>query len=317
MTSTPLFEGSGFYQRPAGGEAVRLVAEDDIALRAAFWAGGERGTVIHLQGRSEFIEKHYEPIGRLLKLGFSVATLDWRGQGLSERLLKDRRKGHVERFEQYQWDLDALTAEARRRELPQPWIFFAHSMGGAIVARAMMRQSETPSPRWRVKATVLSAPMLGLSGSRAYLGLGSMIANSACGMGYGEEYAPGGGKEFYANQQGFEGNVISSDPQRFAAYADFLNAHPELGIGGPTFRWIAEAFREMPQLKPTRTPTLLLLGKDEALVSPSAMRHYARTGLHTELVELDDCRHEPLMETDFVQAQVWPAVDKFLREQGV
>lgn len=316
MTPAPLFEGTGFFQKPPGGEAVRLVAEDDVALRAAFWPGGERGTVLHLQGRSEFIEKHYEPIGRLLKLGFSVATLDWRGQGLSERLLKDRRKGHVERFAHFQWDLDALAAEARRRELPQPWIFFAHSMGGAIVARALMRQAETPAPRWRAKAAVLSAPMLGLSGSRAYLGFGAMLAAGACGFGYGEEYAPGGGPDFYANQ-GFDGNVITSDPQRFAAYAEFLNAHPELGIGGPTLRWLHEAFREMPQLVPTRTPTLLLLGADEALVSPRAIRAYARDGLNTQLAELDDSRHEPLMETDFVQAQLWPIVDKFLRGQGV
>ena len=315
MTSAPLFEGPGF-SRPVGGEAARLVAEDDVALRAAFWKGGERGTVIHLTGRTEFIEKHYEAIGKLIGFGFSVATLDWRGQGLSERALKDRRKGHVESFEEYQRDLDALTAEARRRGMPEPWVLVAHSMGGAVAARALMRQAGTPGPLWRAQAALLSSPLLGLYGSSPYLALAAGAARASALLGMSEDYAPGGGETFYA-EQGFDGNVLTSDQQRFEAYASFLSAHPELGIGGPTLGWLLAAFREMPQLAPTRTPMLVLLGSEEAVVSPPAIRAYAKNAPHATLLELDGARHEPFMETDFIQAQFWPEVDRFFRAQGV
>lgn len=213
-------------------------------------------------------------------------------------------------------DVDALAVEARRREMPEPWAIFAHSMGGAIAARTLMRQAQTPGPRWRAKCAVLSAPMLGLHGSPPYIALSKLIIRAAILAGREESYAPGGGPAFYA-AQGFDDNVLSSDPQRFADFAAFLSAHPELGIGGPTHGWVRQAMLEMPQLKPTRTPMLLLLGSDERVVSPKAIRRFVAEANAADLLELDGARHEPLMETDFIQAQIWPAVDRFFASQGM
>ena len=86
---------------PPKGGGVRLVeASDGGKGRIAVWParGGDtpsaakgrkkekpRGTVLLLHGRTEFIEKYYPVIEKLLQRGFAVATLDWRGQGLSER----------------------------------------------------------------------------------------------------------------------------------------------------------------------------------------------------------------------------------------
>ena len=50
------------------------------------------------QGRAEFIEKYFETVRELRARGFAVATIDWRGQGGSERALADPRKGHVGDF---------------------------------------------------------------------------------------------------------------------------------------------------------------------------------------------------------------------------
>ncbi|MFX8715876.1 alpha/beta hydrolase, partial [Acinetobacter baumannii] len=78
--------------------------------RVARWspAGAEaRGTVCVLQGRAEFIEKYYETVRDLLVRGFAVATLDWRGQGGSERH-RNSRRGHVNEFDEYGLDLAAF-----------------------------------------------------------------------------------------------------------------------------------------------------------------------------------------------------------------
>ena len=40
-----------------------------------------------------------------MAMGFAVATLDWRGQGLSDRPLEDPLLGHVENFATYESDL--------------------------------------------------------------------------------------------------------------------------------------------------------------------------------------------------------------------
>lgn len=56
-----------------------------------------KGTIVLVHGRNEAIEKYFETIRDLTERGFWVATYDFRGQGGSERLLKDPRKGHVGR----------------------------------------------------------------------------------------------------------------------------------------------------------------------------------------------------------------------------
>src|SRR6201988_2423032 len=80
------------------------------ALRYARWAPppGRKGTVCLFQGRAEFIEKYFETVRDLRARGFAVATLDWRGQGMSDRALRNRRKGYVRNFAQYQIDLETF-----------------------------------------------------------------------------------------------------------------------------------------------------------------------------------------------------------------
>ncbi|MBW2666702.1 MAG: alpha/beta hydrolase, partial [Deltaproteobacteria bacterium] len=88
---------------PHGAEVDRITAADGTVLRVARWlpSGGTRGTVVILNGRTEFVEKYFEVIGDLLRRHYAVATLDWRGQGLSDRPLRNRHKGHVRDFGLY------------------------------------------------------------------------------------------------------------------------------------------------------------------------------------------------------------------------
>lgn len=84
-------------------------APDGKALRYALLKAESRpcrGTVIVLQGRNEFIENYYETMSDLAGRGFTVATFDWRGQGGSHRLLRDRLRGYVRSFNDYADDLD-------------------------------------------------------------------------------------------------------------------------------------------------------------------------------------------------------------------
>src|ERR1700682_5019862 len=77
-----------------------LKTPDGVSLRFARWAPppGRKGTVCLFQGRAEFIEKYFETVRDLRARGFAVATLDWRGQGLSERALPHPFKGLVGEF---------------------------------------------------------------------------------------------------------------------------------------------------------------------------------------------------------------------------
>src|ERR1700761_8916833 len=102
---------------PDGGTVGVVSTNDGVSLRYASWTGGgqTKGTVCLCQGRTEFIEKYFEVVRELRARGYGVVTFDWRGQGLSDRALPDRRKGHVESFDQYNADLEAVIEQALLR----------------------------------------------------------------------------------------------------------------------------------------------------------------------------------------------------------
>src|ERR1700692_4739137 len=95
---------------------------DGVSLRSARFdpPPGRKGTVVLLQGRAEYIEKYFETVRDLRARGFAVATFDWRGQGLSDRGLKDRSRGHVRNFSEYATDLDAIMQQVVLPDCPPP-----------------------------------------------------------------------------------------------------------------------------------------------------------------------------------------------------
>jgi lysophospholipase len=123
---------------PGGAHTGMLMTSDGVKLRFARWdatRGPRRGTVCLFQGRGEFIEKYFEVVADLRRRGFVVATFDWRGQGGSDRLLRNPRKGYVRSFAEYDRDLAQFMKEIVLPDCPPPFVALAHSMGGNILLR--------------------------------------------------------------------------------------------------------------------------------------------------------------------------------------
>ena len=298
---------------PQGAEVAVLTTADNRHLRAAFWPApgdGRKGTVFVLHGRSEYIEKYAEVFTRLLAKGYAIATLDWRGQGGSERLLHSRAKGHIEEFEDYLIDLDALYDEAKRRALPEPYSILAHSMGGAITILALA----TGTTRFR--RAILSAPLVEIalpvfqSGAR-------VLARFFVSIGFSAAYIPGGGRQPIGDKP-FENNPLTSDQGRYDAARAWIKAEPYIAIGDPTIGWIDAAFNALETFKTedfgekNRTPILMMLaGKDRVVSSRAAARLAARMR-GASAIELSDSQHEILLEKDTIQERFWSAFDAFI-----
>ena len=152
----PLY-GSAGAPVPPGAAAEWVIGAGDKRLRAALFPAVERprGSVILSGGRTEPIEKYLETLTELTARGFVVLAHDWRGQGLSERLLDERLKGHAVRSRDFVEDMHALETAFEAR-LPKPWLAIGHSMGGCLTALALAMGER------RVSAVVLSAPMFGI-----------------------------------------------------------------------------------------------------------------------------------------------------------
>ena len=241
------------------------------ALRAGVPPPGRKGTVCLFQGRAEFIEKYFETVRDLRARGFAVATLDWRGQGLSDRALADPRKGHVGDFAEYEHRSRNLHAARSCCPIVRRRMFaLGHSMGAH---RADARR--LPGQRW-FDRIVLSAPMIALPASRDSA-LSQDRGRDACGLlGFGSAYVPGGDATVIATRP-FVGNPLTSDPVRYARIVAVLEAEPALGIGSPTVAWARRRLprdgRDSPS-RPIRAsirqPLLLIAaGRDEIVSTPA------------------------------------------------
>ena len=114
MKDAPLLEK--IADGPPGGRALWMTAADGVRVRVVCWPQeGARGTVLLLPGRTEYAEKYGRAASDLGTRGYGTLTLDWRGQGLSDRITGDSMTGHVSDFIDYQADLDALLEVARLR----------------------------------------------------------------------------------------------------------------------------------------------------------------------------------------------------------
>ena len=297
---------------PEGALAGTIGAPDGTALRFARWAApaNGRGTVCVFAGRGECIEKYFETVRDLRKRGYTVAMIDWRGQGHSARRLRNPFKGHVQNFSEYQIDVTAFVKQVVLPDCPPPYFAMAHSMGGAVMLRVAHAGNEV------FERFVLCAPMVDLPGLRASLPMrGLMRMLRAAGM--GERFIPGGNFDLIKST-GFPGNPLTSDPQRYARNVSILEADPTLGIASPTVAWLDAAFAAMAEFRSPefargiRRPVLMLAAGDDSVVSAPAIAAFAGqlpTGSHRLIA---GAKHEILQEDDRYREQLWAAFDAFM-----
>jgi lysophospholipase len=274
------------------GVVCRWLKPGKPRIRVAWWDAGRKGTVLLLPGRTECIEKYGRAAGDLVQRGYSVISIDWRGQGLADRALPDRNSGHVEDFAEYQQDLDAMLQAASDAGLPKPWFLMAHSMGGCIGLRGLMRGIP-------VQAAVFSAPMWGISMAAWLRPVAQVITAIAGPIGLAARYAPTTGPETYLLQVPFEGNVLTTDREMWAYMRDQVQAVPDLALGGPSLAWLGAALRECSALAALPAPALsaiCALGTAEKVVDVPPV-HLRMAGWGTGQLDLyPGAEHEIMME---------------------
>lgn len=289
---------------------------DGVSLRFARWPppAGRRGTVCIFQGRGETIEKYFETVRDLRARGFAVAALDWRGQGLSERRLRNPRKGYVRDFAEYDVDLETFMREIVLPDCPPPLFALGHSTGATVLIRAAHR-----GRRW-FDRVVLIAPLIGLAGVSASATATAIVRGMRV-AGLGAMYVPGGAA-VVMEMRPFAGNILTSDPVRYARNAAVLEAEPKLALGSPTVAWVDAAFRAMRAVGERgyaariRQPILIVSAGLDSLVSNAAIEEFAsqlRAGSH---LVVTGARHELLMEQDRFRSQFWAAFDAFVPGSG-
>jgi lysophospholipase len=297
---------------PRGAVSGMIESADGVRLRYGRWRPlrrEARGTVLILQGRAEFIEKYFEVVADLGRRGFAAATFDWRGQGGSERLLEDPRKGHIEDFSQYVRDLDAIIEQVLLPDCPPPYFVLGHSAGGAVALLSATRA------RTRFDKMILIAPLLGLA--LRWPHLAASLAGVMCYAGLGETYIPGGGATIVQTIPGVR-PLLTSDARRHSRAVAVVDARPDLGIGSPTIAWARAAMQLETALDPAvvgpriPVPVLAVIAGGESVVSNRAIERFATGVKMAAHIRIPGARHEVLMERDAYRDQFWAAFDAFV-----
>ncbi len=286
---------------PDGGRAFWQDAQDGLRLRIGHWPAAQaRGTVLLLPGRTEYIEKYGLTARDLGQLGYGTLTIDWRGQGLSDRILIDVLPGHVGHFRDYQTDLDAMLQLATALNLPRPWHMLAHSMGGAIGLRGALRGLPFAT-------CAFSAPMWGIAIKPTLRPVAWLLSWASRQIGLGHLHAPGATRDSYVLSEPFETNALTRDREMHAYMVAQLQAHPELALGGPSLHWLFEALREcrtLASLPSPDLPCLTILGSQEEIVDIARIDSRIARWPGARLEKVEGARHELLMETPATRAHV-------------
>lgn len=291
-----------------------LHTHDGLRLRYGYWRSGcakGRGTVVVLGGRSEFIEKYLETIHDLLHRGFDAVSMDWRGQGLSERLLVDGTKGYVKTYDDYVSDLEGLLEQKIVEKCRRPVIVMAHSMGANIVWQLLHR-----SPRLFDKA-VMMAPMVDIQTHPIPKRLARLWGRLFVRMGLETAVIP----SFKRNDSfrlPFEKNWLTHDSVRFHRIRNILEKNSHLAVAAITFGWLAATFDAIDRLSEPGffnniiTPQLIVVAGQDRVVSNDAVRSVANQIPSCRMVTLSGAHHEILQERNVYREQFWQAFEQFL-----
>lgn len=311
LLEAPLLEIHNFSC--PGGTAYFFPVNEEDNLRIAFWnLESTKGTIILQSGRTEFIEKYYEVISEFIQRGYAVAMMDWRGQGLSSRISRNKRIGHIDRFETYDNDLIKVMNKYFISKCPKPHIGFGHSMGGCLLTSYFISSENLfdkcilCAPMLSVRANALSRRIVNTLGLLEIVGLGSFPMRR-----------PSWDKENGWLEEPFEENALTTDKMRFNRTYELLSRYPELGIKGMTVGWLKHAIKRTNKFKILdwsqliKKPLLLLDATDDKLVNSKSNKELLGQSSLTTIASID-AQHEIMMENDEIRREAWEAIDSFL-----
>jgi alpha-beta hydrolase superfamily lysophospholipase len=231
---------------------------------------GARATVLVLHGGGDHSGRYPALTTALVRAGFQVAFLDFRGHGQS-----DGRRWHVDLFADYLHDVDAFVAKLSQDGIAGESLFvLGHSQGGLIAALWAMNRGSVLS------GLVLSAPWFRLARPPHPL---KLLAAKVIGT-----FAPG-----MPLDAGLDLSQLTSDPEM-----QRWTARDPLYRRKATPRWFHEASRAqreaLRRAAELRAPLLVLAPGADSIADAGAARAFfdATAATDKKLVAFEGFRHE-------------------------
>ena len=303
------------YKTPKGIKTIYLPMIDGKKIRIAYWHNlfkeqNSKGTILLQQGHNEFIEKYYETIQEFLDRNFSVVCFDWRGQGMSDKMIDDSKKQFIEDFNIHEEDLKFIIKQFIAKTLPYPIIGVGHSMGGCILLSSLKKNENI------FQKLILSAPMLGFKNEKflmPFISLTSLLQNK-------EKYMIGS-KPNMGKETPFKENDLTNDESRYLRTQRLVRMKPEIRLWGITNAWSKAVkkrllyIREKDWAENIETDILFINSLDDEVVSSNHIIETSKRFKNSKLVNFESCKHEIFMEKDQYRKIMWNEIDVFLKKK--
>lgn len=273
-----------------------LNSRDGIALFVvSVVVPDSKGTIVFSSGRTEGAIKYKELFYNLVQNGYSVFAMDHRGQGQSQRLVKNRHKGHVQDYQDYVDDLHQFYEEIVRPESDQQPMLLCHSMGCAIGAKYNLRYPD------HFSHVVYSSPMFAIKAP-----IPVWLANTIVKVDLSINQIFSDQPWYFLGQgdyqvEAFEGNDVTHSKERFQLTNHDLDS-VSAQLGGITSQWLHASIKVMQEIEDNasqlRQATLILQAGGDTVVDNKKQNKICRHIPNCQLIRIHQAKHELLLESD-------------------
>lgn len=270
-----------------------FIASDGVRLNYTIFhptsSGAATQPIVLVPGRGESMFSYVEIAKRLAEKGYGpIYMIDHRGQGFSERLLRNTPNlNHTVDFNSYVQDLirfmdTTIKPDLAKRGIASKPFFIAHSMGGAIANLAIDARPDL------VDRIAYIAPMFGINAGNKILNIGEnsvahVVAQTLCWANCGTLNLGGSA----AAAKGAKANTSSKIRQAYAAALE--DAH-DIRNYGTSASWLKQAIeatrRVQARAAQQGTQSVIFQGSQDNLVRNEVHSKYVCEAQNCSLVEL-------------------------------
>ena len=310
------------FQAPDGWSWHRFTNQDGAHLRYGWsrTAKSPLGTVVLLPGFQAPIEDFFETARDYQARGFDVWSMDFRGQGGSDRWPGNPQKAYSQGMERDARDLAQFIRKSVGPRARGPIFIVAQSLGGHIALRALHDHADL------ARALVLSSPAISFQAEslsqRLPPWLLRIVARVAVLCGFGDAYAVHAADwEFFPGAGGAT-DPVRDDPARALASEAWMLKNPVLREGGMTWAFVDERFRSSALelsagwMQEILAPVLIGTARSDSLTDVSATAQACRAMKRCQLLEFPHAKHALLGDSDLTRAPFIEASTRFLVRQA-
>ncbi len=270
--------------------------------------------VVIFTGLSEFCEKYLELISFLNNQDMEILIFDWPGLGLSGAYGNPPTTSHTSGFDNLLragCDVIDKTGWADKR-----FFVIGHSMGGHLAFRLAGLK------KYQIAGIMALSPMMlpQVTPTIPIFILASIV--SICG--FEKKIIPQTDKNTLLKTRKFNPqNLLSRNQKNIEKIIELINKNPSLARSGVSFGWISSAlyscFKTTTRstfLKKLKLPVVIIVGSEDKLISINAIRKSIKYLSNSQLVSINEAKHELYIEMPHVVEQTQSCIKGFIKKNA-